>query len=228
MQDLPRHLGQHSGGMVVCQGRLDEVVPLENASMPGRVVVQWDKDDCADLGIIKVDLLGLGMMAALEDAITIINARASAGCDGSRTSWAGQTVRSSRKPIDLAHLPPDDPAVYRMLQQADTVGVFQVESRAQMATLPRLKPEHFYDLVVEVAIIRPGPIVGNMVHPYLARRRGDEPVTYRASAARAGARAHARACRCFRSSCCGWRWSSRGSQAARPRNCAARWASSGR
>jgi len=167
MQDLPRHLGQHSGGMVVCQGRLDEVVPLENASMPGRVVVQWDKDDCADLGIIKVDLLGLGMMAALEEALTIIN-------DGS----AGHTEGPASAGLDLAHLPPDDPAVYRMLQRADTIGVFQVESRAQMATLPRLRPEHFYDLVVEVAIIRPGPIVGNMVHPYLRRRRGEEPVTY--------------------------------------------------
>jgi error-prone DNA polymerase len=171
IQDLPRHLGQHSGGMVVCQGRLDEVVPLEPASMPGRVVVQWDKDDCADLGIIKVDLLGLGMMAALEEAIAIIN-----------TPFQGETDSrpraSSPTPIDLAHLPPDDPAVYRMLQAADTVGVFQVESRAQMATLPRLKPTCFYDLVVEVAIIRPGPIVGNMVHPYLARRRGDQPVTY--------------------------------------------------
>jgi error-prone DNA polymerase len=159
IQDLPRHLGQHSGGMVVCHGRLDEVVPLENAAMPGRVVVQWDKDDCADLGIIKVDLLGLGMMAALEEAIGIVNT-------------------GSTENFDLAHLPPNDPAVYRMLQQADTIGVFQVESRAQMATLPRLRPEHFYDLVVEVAIIRPGPIVGNMVHPYLRRRRGDEPVTY--------------------------------------------------
>jgi error-prone DNA polymerase len=168
MQDLPRHLGQHSGGMVICRGRLDEVVPLENASMPGRVVVQWDKDDCADLGIIKVDLLGLGMLAALEEALVIIN-------DGAGSAASGAGVAD---PVDLAHLPPDDPAVYRMLQQADTVGVFQVESRAQMATLPRMRPERFYDLVVEVALIRPGPIVGNMVHPYLRRRRGDEPVTY--------------------------------------------------
>jgi error-prone DNA polymerase len=157
-QDLPRHLGQHSGGMVVCQGRLDEVVPLENASMPGRVVVQWDKDDCADLGIVKVDLLGLGMMAVIEEAITIVNANS--------------------EELDLAHLPPDDPTVYQMFQNADTVGVFQIESRAQMATLPRMKPVHFYDLVVEVAIIRPGPIVGKMVHPYLKRRRGEEPVVY--------------------------------------------------
>jgi error-prone DNA polymerase len=158
IQDLPRHLGQHSGGMVVAQGRLDEVVPLEPASMPDRVIVQWDKEDCADLGIIKVDLLGLGMMSALEDALALL--------------------RGSGVEIDLAHLPPDDPAVYAMLRKADTVGVFQVESRAQMATLPRMKPDHFYDLVVEVAIIRPGPVVGKMVHPYLRRRNGEEPVGY--------------------------------------------------
>jgi error-prone DNA polymerase len=158
IQDLPRHLGQHSGGMVVAQGRLDEVVPLEPASMPDRVIVQWDKEDCADLGIIKVDLLGLGMMSALQDALALL--------------------RGTGVGIDLAHLPPDDPKVYAMLRQADTVGVFQVESRAQMATLPRMKPDHFYDLVVEVAIIRPGPIVGKMVHPYLRRRNGLEPVGY--------------------------------------------------
>ena len=161
IQDLPRHLGQHSGGMVICQGRLDEVVPLENASMPDRVVIQWDKDDCADMGIVKVDLLGLGMMAVLQDALEVVNA---------------SEHRSSK--LDLAHLPPNDPAVYRMLQEADTIGIFQVESRAQMATLPRLKPETFYDIVVEVAIIRPGPIVGQMVHPYLKRRQGQEPVRY--------------------------------------------------
>ena len=158
IQDLPRHLGQHSGGMVISRGRLDEVVPLENASMPNRVVVQWDKDDCADMGIVKVDLLGLGMMAVMEEALTLIN--------------------TPTPKLDLAHLPADDPAVYQMLQKADTVGVFQVESRAQMATLPRLRPERFYDLVVEVAIIRPGPIVGQMVHPYLKRRAGREPVAY--------------------------------------------------
>jgi error-prone DNA polymerase len=159
IQNLPRHLGQHSGGMVIAAGRLDEVVPLEPASMPGRVVVQWDKDDCADLGIIKVDLLGLGMMAVLEETIPLI--RQHEGID-----------------VDLAQLPPDDPATYEMLRRADTIGVFQVESRAQMATLPRLRPEKFYDLVVEVAIIRPGPIVGQMVHPFLDRRRGRAPVTY--------------------------------------------------
>ena len=159
IQNLPRHLGQHAGGMVLAAGRLDDIVPLEPAAMPGRVVIQWDKDDCADLGIIKVDLLGLGMMAVLEDAIPLVREH-----DGVA--------------LDIAHLPPDDPTVYRMLQQADTIGVFQVESRAQMATLPRMRPTCFYDLVVEVAIIRPGPIVGQMVHPYLRRRAGREPVTY--------------------------------------------------
>jgi error-prone DNA polymerase len=176
IQDLPRHLGQHSGGMVICQGRLDSVVPLENASMPGRVVIQWDKDDCADMGIVKVDLLGLGMMAVLQDAIELVNTPRI----GDRGSGIGTDPRSPAPDhrLDLAHLPPDDPDVYRMLQEADTIGVFQVESRAQMATLPRLRPERFYDLVVQVAIIRPGPIVGQMVHPYLNRRAGREPVTY--------------------------------------------------
>jgi len=187
MQDLPRHLGQHSGGMVICQGRLDTVVPLENASMPGRVVVQWDKDDCADMGIVKVDLLGLGMMAALQDALVLVNGERGGEADGAGPPAASSggaeasrpSVRGAEPPrLDLAHLPPDDPVVYRMLQAADTIGVFQVESRAQMATLPRLKPSRFYDLVVEVAIIRPGPIVGQMVHPYLNRRAGREPVRY--------------------------------------------------
>ncbi|HEY6213781.1 MAG TPA: hypothetical protein VIW45_15920, partial [Vicinamibacterales bacterium] len=163
MLDLPRHLGQHSGGMVLCRGRLDEIVPLENASMPGRVVAQWDKDDCADMGLVKVDLLGLGMMAVLQDAIALVN---------------GEKATAVASRVDLAHLPQNDPAVYKMLQEADTIGVFQVESRAQMATLPRLHPEHFYDIVVEVAIIRPGPIVGQMVHPFLNRRAGREPVQY--------------------------------------------------
>ena len=196
IQDLPRHLGQHSGGMVMCQGRLDDVVPLENASMPGRVVIQWDKDDCADMGLIKIDLLGLGMMAVLQDALRLVNsgsrgapAAASGGgaprapemmavLQDALTVVNGSAVRDEDRTVDLAHLPPDDPAVYRMLQEADTVGIFQVESRAQMATLPRLKPRCFYDIVVEVAIIRPGPIVGQMVHPYLKRRQGAEPVSY--------------------------------------------------
>ncbi|MEP7117324.1 MAG: error-prone DNA polymerase, partial [Acidobacteriota bacterium] len=170
MQDLPRHLGQHSGGMVICQGALSSVVPLENASMPGRVVVQWDKEDCADMGLIKVDLLGLGMMSALQDAFTIINAG-----PGTRDPQPGPRPAPL---LDMASIPQDDAAVYAMLQAADTVGLFQVESRAQMATLPRLKPACFYDLVVQVAIIRPGPIVGQMVHPFLDRRAGREAITY--------------------------------------------------
>src|SRR5438105_587400 len=159
VQDLPRHLGQHSGGMVICQGQLDSVVPLEPASMPGRVVVQWDKEDCADLGIVKVDLLGLGMMAVLEDSLKLIR------------DHYGENV-------ELAHLPPDDPEVYTTLQKADTIGMFQIESRAQMSCLPRLRPQRFYDIVVQVAIIRPGPIVGQMVNPFLQRRQGKERVTY--------------------------------------------------
>ena len=155
---LPRHLGQHSGGMIICQGKLSSFVPLENASMPGRVVAQWDKDDCEDLGIVKVDLLGLGMMSVMQDAFEL--------------------CRERDRPIDLAHIPTDDAPTYQMMQEADTIGVFQIESRAQMATLPRMKPKCFYDVVIEVAIIRPGPIQGDMVHPYLNRRAGREEVTY--------------------------------------------------
>jgi error-prone DNA polymerase len=159
VQDLPRHLGQHSGGMVICQGQLDSIVPLQPATMPGRFVVQWDKEDCADMGIVKVDLLGLGMMAVMKESIGLI-----------RDHYGEQ--------VDLAHLPPDDPQVYAALQKADTVGLFQVESRAQMSFLPQMRPQHFYDIVVQVAIIRPGPIVGKMLHPYLRRRQGLEAVTY--------------------------------------------------
>jgi error-prone DNA polymerase len=158
MQDLPRHLGQHSGGMVICQGKLDQVVPLESASMPGRVVVQWDKEDCADMKLIKIDLLGLGMMAVLKDCLDLV-------------------PRHYNQSIDLAQLP-QDPEVYTTLQRADTVGMFQVESRAQMSALPRNCPKVFYDLVVQVAIIRPGPIVGRMMNPYMLRRQGREKVTY--------------------------------------------------
>jgi error-prone DNA polymerase len=157
-QMLPRHLGQHSGGMIICQDQLSSVVPLENASMPGRVVAQWDKDDCEQLGIIKVDFLGLGMMSVIQDSVELTRQRGS--------------------PLDLGNLPPDDPKTFEMIRAADTIGVFQIESRAQMATLPRLKPKCFYDLVVEVAIIRPGPIQGNLMHPYLKRRSGKEAVTY--------------------------------------------------
>ncbi len=159
VQDLPRHLGQHSGGMVICQGQIDSVVPLEPATMPGRVVVQWDKEDCADLGIVKVDLLGLGMMAVLEDSLNLIR-------------------NHYEEEVDLGKLPPDDPTVYDTLQKADTVGMFQIESRAQMSCLPRLHPTRFYDIVVQVAIIRPGPIVGQMVNPFLQRRQGRQAVVY--------------------------------------------------
>jgi error-prone DNA polymerase len=159
MQDLPRHLGQHSGGMVICAGQLNAVVPLERASMPGRTVIQWDKEDCADMRIIKVDLLGLGMMAVLEDCLELV-------------------PKHYHEPLDLAQLAHNDPEVYRTLQRADTVGMFQVESRAQMSALPRNHPEVFYDVVVQVAIIRPGPIVGKMMNPYMKRRQGKEAVTY--------------------------------------------------
>ncbi len=158
LKGLPRHLGQHSGGMIISQGKLDKIVPLENASMPNRVVAQWDKDDCEDLGIVKVDFLGLGMMSVLQDAVTL--------------------TRKLGREVDLARLPQDDTKTYEMMQRADTIGVFQIESRAQMATLPRLKPRSFYDLVVEVAIIRPGPIQGRLMHPYMARRLKREPVAY--------------------------------------------------
>jgi error-prone DNA polymerase len=158
MQNLPRHLGQHSGGMVICAGMLNHVVPIERASMPGRTVVQWDKEDCADLGLIKVDLLGLGMMAVLKDSLELI-------------------PRHYGNSVDLAALP-EDPQVYQTLRKADTVGMFQVESRAQMASIPHNAPTHFYDLVVQVAIIRPGPIVGKMMHPYMRRRQKKEEVTY--------------------------------------------------
>lgn len=158
MSRLPRHLGQHSGGMIISQGKLSSIVPLERASMEGRVVAQWDKYDCEDLGIIKVDLLGLGMMAAMQDTLALCAQR--------------------NRAVDLATIPKDDAETYALMQRADTIGVFQIESRAQMATLPRMKPACFYDVVVEVAIIRPGPIQGDMVHPYLARRSGKEAVTY--------------------------------------------------
>src|SRR3954466_5923400 len=147
IKGLPRHLGQHSGGMIICQGKLDRVVPLEKASMPNRVVAQWNKDDCEDLGIIKVDFLGLGMMSVLQDSVELTRARG--------------------HPVDLAKLPPDDPTSFEMMRNADTIGLFQIESRAQMSTLPRMKPACFYDIVIEVAIIRPGPIQGNLMHPYL-------------------------------------------------------------
>lgn len=157
--DFPRHLGQHSGGMVISLGRLDGVVPIEPASMDGRTIIQWDKDDCERLGIIKVDLLGLGMMAVLRDTIELV-----------RDHYGDE--------IGLYKIPHDDPTVYKALQEADTIGMFQVESRAQIAFLPKSRPETFYDIVVQVAIIRPGPVVGNMLSSYIKRRQGIEPVDY--------------------------------------------------
>ena len=142
--------------MIICDSGLDSVVPLQPAAMPNRTIVQWDKDDCEDLGIVKVDLLGLGMLAAMEDTLHICQQRG--------------------HPVDLARIPKDDPATFALLCRADTIGTFQVESRAQMATLPIMQPKTLYDLAIEVAIIRPGPIVGDLVHPYLNRRRGREPI----------------------------------------------------
>src|SRR5690606_38473058 len=159
MLRLPRHLGIHPGGIVLCDRPVIEVCPVEWARMPGRTVLQWDKDDCADAGLVKFDLLGLGMLTALRIGFELV--REHEGVE-----------------LELHSLPQEDPAVYALLQAADTVGVFQVESRAQMATLPRLRPENFYDIVVEVALIRPGPIQGNSVHPYIERRLGRQPVTY--------------------------------------------------
>ena len=159
IQDLPRHMGIHSGGMVICDRPIADVCPVEWARMAGRSVLQWDKDDCAAIGLVKFDLLGLGMLSALHYAIDLVAEHK--GVD-----------------VDLARLDLSDERVYEMLQRADSIGVFQVESRAQMATLPRLKPRVFYDLVVEVALIRPGPIQGGSVHPYIKRRNGVEPVTY--------------------------------------------------
>ena len=162
---FPRHLSQHVGGFVMSEGRLDELVPIENATMEDRTVVQWDKDDLNDLGLMKVDLLGLGMLTALRRAFDLVN-----------TYWA--PTGKYHKRWTLGELPPEDPRVYDMISRADTVGVFQVESRAQMSMLPRLRPRKYYDLVIEVAIVRPGPIQGDMVHPYLRRRCGEEPVTF--------------------------------------------------
>ena len=162
---FPRHLSQHVGGFVISQGLLEEMVPIENAAMEGRTVIEWDKDDLDELGLLKVDVLGLGMLSALRRGLALVG------------DFRG-------KPFALADVPKEDPRVYEMISRADTVGVFQVESRAQMSMLPRLKPREFYDLVIEVAIVRPGPIQGGMVHPYLRRRQGLDPVTYHNDAVR--------------------------------------------
>ena len=153
LRGFPRHLSQHVGGFVISRGPLAELVPIENAAMPERSVIQWDKDDLEALGLLKVDVLALGMLSAIRRALEMIGKQ-------------------------MHEVPAEDAEVYRMIQKADTIGVFQIESRAQMSMLPRLRPENFYDLVIEVAIVRPGPIQGGMVHPYLRRRRGIEPVAY--------------------------------------------------
>jgi len=160
---FPRHLSQHVGGFVISRGPLEELVPIENAAMPERTVIQWDKDDLDALGLLKVDVLGLGMLSALRKSLELMKA------------FRGREYT-------LASIPAEDPVVYEMIQRADTVGVFQIESRAQMSMLPRLKPQNFYDLVIEVAIVRPGPIQGDMVHPYLRRRSGEEPESYPSAA----------------------------------------------
>jgi len=156
---FPRHLSQHTGGFVISRGPLEQLVPIENAAMPERTVIQWDKDDLDELRLLKVDVLGLGMLTAIRRALALVTARRGAE-------------------FALSDIPAEDPAVYEMICRADTVGVFQIESRAQMAMLPRLRPESYYDLAIEVAIVRPGPIQGQMVHPYLRRRSGQEPVAY--------------------------------------------------
>jgi error-prone DNA polymerase len=156
---FPRHLSQHTGGMVMARGRLDELAPIENAAMPGRTVIEWNKDDLDELGILKVDCLALGMLTAIRRCFDLIE-------------------RHYGRRLTLADVPEGDEDVYAMIRRADTMGVFQIESRAQMSMLPRLLPRCFYDLVIEVAIVRPGPIQGNMVHPYLRRRNGEETVTY--------------------------------------------------
>ncbi len=214
ISNLPRHMGIHSGGMVICDRPIADVCPVEWARMENRSVLQWDKDDCAAIGLVKFDLLGLGMLSALHYCIDLV-------------------AEHKGIEVDLAQLDLSEHAVYEMLQRADSVGVFQVESRAQMATLPRLKPRVFYDLVVEVALIRPGPIQGGSVHPYIKRRNGEEPVTYDHPSMEAALRktlggaavsgaAHAargRLCGLFRpprpTSCAG-RWGPN----ARPRRCA--------
>jgi len=202
LRGFPRHLSQHVGGFVIARGRLDELVPIENAAMPERTVIQWEKDDLESLGLLKVDVLGLGMLSAIRRAMAMIDEHRSCrsvpcrsafsrrdhdqGCDQDNRALKRRSYNrvmnvepeEKGRSFGLADIPPEDPAVYEMIQRADTIGVFQIESRAQMSMLPRLRPANFYDLVVEVAIVRPGPIQGDMVHPYLKRRQGKEPVSY--------------------------------------------------
>ncbi|MPZ57925.1 MAG: DNA polymerase III subunit alpha [Rhizobiales bacterium] len=186
IQSFPRHLSQHVGGFVITRSRLDEVMPIANAAMDDRTFVEWDKDDLDALGILKVDLLGLGMLTCIRKAFELVEKHYGSSPPTPsphplRGRLASEARREGGKPkrcLELSDIPSEDPAVYRMLCRADSIGVFQVESRAQMSMLPRLKPKKFYDLVIEVAIVRPGPIQGNMVHPYLRRRLGQEDVDY--------------------------------------------------
>jgi error-prone DNA polymerase len=172
---FPRHLSQHTGGFVMTQGLLTRLVPVENAAMPDRSVIQWDKDDLDALGLLKVDVLALGMLSAIRRSIDLIDDFYTRLAPASQPDWYRQRQHDR---FTVADVPPEDPVVYAMIQRADTMGVFQIESRAQMSMLPRLKPKCFFDLVIEVAIVRPGPIQGGMVHPYLRRRNGDEPENY--------------------------------------------------
>src|SRR5690606_36242456 len=176
---FPRHLSQHVGGFVIARGRLDRMAPIENAAMPGRTVIQWDKDDLDDLGLLNVDCRALGMLSAIRRAFDLIDDW------HARSGSERQAQPGTPGPLTMASVPPEDPAVYAMIRKADTIGVFQIESRAQMAMLPRLAPRTFYDLVIEVAIVRPGPIQGGMIHPYLRRRQQQEPVTYPSEAVKA-------------------------------------------
>jgi error-prone DNA polymerase len=176
---FPRHLSQHPGGFVISEHALDTLVPVENASMAERTVIQWDKDDLDRVGLLKVDVLALGMLSALRRCFALVE-------------------RYRGKRWTLATLPQEDPDTYAMISRADTIGAFQIESRAQMAMLPRLRPNKFYDLVIQVAIVRPGPIQGDMVHPYLRRRNGEEAIDYPQRGTRTGLRAHPSVCRCSR------------------------------
>ncbi|HEX7081944.1 MAG TPA: error-prone DNA polymerase [Gammaproteobacteria bacterium] len=179
---FPRHLSQHVGGFVISHGALNRLVPIENAAMPERTVIQWDKDDLEELGLLKIDVLGLGMLTAIRRSFELIDAfygkKKVPDTGEKRCQTPSSSARAAMLPMSIAKIPAEDPAVYRMISKADTIGVFQIESRAQMAMLPRLKPRCYYDLVIEVAIIRPGPIQGDMVHPYLRRRNGEEEVDY--------------------------------------------------
>jgi error-prone DNA polymerase len=200
---FPRHLSQHTGGFVISRGPLSQLVPVGNAAMPERTVIEWDKDDLDALGLLKVDVLALGMLSAIRRALALLSAR-----------W-GQTLA-------MTDIPAEDDAVYDMICHADTVGVFQIESRAQMSMLPRLRPRNYYDLVIEVAIVRPGPIQGGMVHPYLRRRQGIDPVTYPSEKVQAVLE-RTKGVPIFQEQVMQLAWSPPISRRANPTSCAARW-----